>query len=92
MTTISDPAISSIDTTSDSEFAAKLDLFRDCATPAISKILAQCPQQQLRQGEVLLEPGQANHHIYFLLCGQLDIRLKSVESPIADTINAIFLK
>ena len=88
MTTISDPALLCIDTTSDLEFAAKLDLFRDTsAAIAISEILTQCPQQELRSGEVLLEPGQANHHIYFLLRGQLDIRLKSVESPVADTIN-----
>ena len=75
-----------IDTRADRNFAARLDLFRDSATPAISEILAQCPQRTLRAGEVLLEPGQANHHIYFLLRGQLDIRLKSPDSPVADTI------
>ncbi|MGR8948548.1 MAG: SpoIIE family protein phosphatase [Gammaproteobacteria bacterium] len=86
MTTNSDLSSFRIDIQSDPLFAAKFSLFRDNATPNISKILTQCPHQELRQGEVLLEPGQANHHIYFLLRGRLDIRLKSVDSPVADTI------
>ena len=76
-----------IDIEADKDFATKLDLFRDSATRVTSEILAQCPRRCLRRGEVLLEPGQANHHIYFLLNGQLDIRLKSPDSPVADTIN-----
>ena len=76
-----------IDIDTDANFAAKLDLFRDSATPAISEVLAQCPRRSLKRGEILLEPGQANHHIYFLIRGQLDIRLKSPDSPVADTID-----
>ncbi|MEM7469674.1 MAG: SpoIIE family protein phosphatase [Pseudomonadota bacterium] len=75
-----------IDIDADENFAARLDLFRDSATPAISRVLAQCPRMKLAVGETLLEPGQANHHLYFLLSGQLNIHLKSVDSPVADTI------
>lgn len=75
-----------IDTTADKNFARKLDLFKSAENPIISEILAQCPQQDIKQGESLLEPGQANHHIFFLLVGRLDIRLKSLQSPVADTI------
>ena len=76
-----------IDIEHDANFASNLDLFRDNATPAINQVLAQCPKRELKRGEILLEPGQANHHIYFLICGQLDIRLKSADSAVADTIN-----
>lgn len=75
-----------IDVFADTNFAHKLDLFKSVATPAICKILAQCPQQELKRGETLLEPGQPNHHIFFLLDGRLTIHLKSLHSPVADTI------
>ena len=86
MKSAADTDQSRIDIREDDNFAARFDLFRDHATPETSKILAQCPQRALKAGEVLLEPGQANHHIFFLLCGRLDIRLKSTDSPVADII------
>lgn len=75
-----------IDVSADTNFAQSLDLFRSAANPTINKILAQCPQQDLKRGETLLEPGQPNHHIFFLLSGRLTIHLKSLHSPVADTI------
>lgn len=86
MTKMSDADRLPIDISADPNFAERLDLFRSAATATVSEILRQCPQQNLKEGETFLEPGQPNHHIYFLLSGRLDIRLKSPQSPIADTI------
>ena len=69
-------------------FVSALDLCRGLPCDPIESILERCPVETLQPGEALLEPGHANHHLYFLLSGRLDVRLKSADSPVADIIEA----
>ncbi len=69
-------------------YISDLELCRGLPYDQIENILERCPVQTLEPGEALLEPGQANHHLYFLLSGRLDVRLKSNDSPVADVIEA----
>lgn len=74
------------DLSADPHFAKKLALFKDISSEQINHVLLQCPQKVIAKGDTLLEPGQPNHHLFFLLAGCLEIRLKSVDSAVADTI------
>lgn len=67
-------------------YVSQLELCRGLAYDAVESILERCPTESLAPGEVLLEPGQPNHHLYFLLDGRLEVRLQSIDSPVADLI------
>ena len=67
-------------------YISELDLCRGLDYAKVEHILERCPRRDLALGEALLEPGQANHHLYFLLEGRLDVRLQSVDSPPVDSI------
>ncbi len=69
-------------------YISNLDLCRGIPYDQVESILERCPADALAPGEVLLEPGQANHHLYLLLNGRLEVRLKSSDSPVADVIEA----
>jgi len=69
-------------------YISRLDLCRGLPYDQVESILERCPVETLAPGEALLEPGQANHYLYFLLSGRLDVRLKSADSPVADVIEA----
>jgi len=69
-------------------YISRLDLCRDLPYGEVEEILEQCPIIPLGTGEVLLEPGQANHNLYFLLTGRLEVRLQSVAAPAHDVIDA----
>ena len=61
-------------------FISNLELCRGVPYNRIEAILERCPVQDLEAGEVLLQPDQANHNLYLLLTGCLDINL-SREGP-----------
>jgi sigma-B regulation protein RsbU (phosphoserine phosphatase) len=67
-------------------WVSSLDLCRGLPYNDVEAILEICPLRHLEPGEILLEPGQANHYLFFLVEGQLDVRLKSTDSPVTDTI------
>lgn len=67
-------------------WVSTLDLCRGLPYNDVEAILEICPVRRLEAGEVLLEPGQANHYLFFLVDGELDVRLKSTDSPVTDTI------
>lgn len=67
-------------------YISRLELCQGLPYDPLESILEHCPVETLAPGEVLLEPGQANHYLYFLLSGRLEVRLKSAESPVADVI------
>jgi phosphoserine phosphatase RsbU/P len=69
-------------------YVSRLELCRGLSYDHVENILERCPVEVLAPGEVLLEPGQANHYLYFLLTGRLEVRLKSTDSPVADVIEA----
>jgi len=61
-------------------YISELDLCRGLDYAKVEHILERCPRRDLALGEALLEPGQANHHLYFLLEGRLDVRLQWVNA------------
>ena len=69
-------------------YISEIELCRGLPYEQIESILDRCPVETLEPGQALLEPGQANHHLYFLLSGRLDVRLKSANSFVADVIEA----
>jgi sigma-B regulation protein RsbU (phosphoserine phosphatase) len=50
-------------------------LFRGVPAPVVSSALATASRRSLMDGEVLLEPGSRNQHLFVLLQGSLQIRL-----------------
>lgn len=44
-------------------------------TPDIAEILSANRRFQMRDGEILIEAGQDNHHLYVLLTGLMEVRL-----------------
>ncbi|MCZ6895914.1 MAG: SpoIIE family protein phosphatase [Gammaproteobacteria bacterium] len=67
-------------------YISKLELCRGLSYDQVESVFDLCPVKILNAGDVLLEPGQTNHYLYFILSGRLDVRLKSAASPVADTI------
>lgn len=67
-------------------WVSALDLCRGLPYNDVEAILEICPVRRLEAGEILLEPGQANHYLFFLVEGELNVRLKSTDSPVTDTI------
>ncbi|MFT4582484.1 MAG: sigma-B regulation protein RsbU (phosphoserine phosphatase) [Gammaproteobacteria bacterium] len=67
-------------------YVSRIELCRGLSYAQVEDILERCPVQHLAVGEALLEPGVANHHLYFLLSGQLEVRLQLIDSPSVDTI------
>jgi sigma-B regulation protein RsbU (phosphoserine phosphatase) len=53
----------------------ELALCRDIPPSVIDPLLARCTRMDLAAGQVLLEPGRENHHLYLLLAGQLRVRI-----------------
>jgi len=48
-------------------------LFRQVNLVGLESLLNDCPSLKLREGAVLIEPGQANHVLYLLLVGSLHV-------------------
>ena len=48
-------------------------LFRQVNLVGLESLLNDCPSLKLREGAVLIEPGQANHVLYLVLVGSLHV-------------------
>lgn len=55
---------------------ARLSLFRGASIESLSGYLESCALRHLRAGEILLTPEADNRHLYALLEGVLEVRLK----------------
>ena len=55
--------------------AEVVPLFHGVSPPVVASLLANEARRRLESGEVLLEPGSANHHLFVVLEGRLQIRL-----------------
>lgn len=62
-------------------------LFVGVSEKAISKIIRGCPLIYLDEGQLLLSPGEINHHLYLLLSGQLNVCFDVVDSAASIPIN-----
>ena len=69
-------------------YISRLALCHGLPYDRVESVLERCPVETLATGEILLEPGQANHYLFFLVSGRLDVRLKSADSPVVDVIEA----
>jgi len=67
-------------------WVSTLDLCRGLPYNDVEAILEICPVRHLDRGEILLEPGQANHYLFFLTDGELEVRLRSTDAPVTDVI------
>lgn len=67
-------------------YISMLDLCRGLDYATLEPVFENCPVINLAAGETLIEQGQSNHHLYFVLKGRLDVRLESIDSPVADII------
>jgi sigma-B regulation protein RsbU (phosphoserine phosphatase) len=58
-----------------SQAISTCDLFQDVEPNLLRSLLTQCQIKFLKEGEILLTPGEENHHLYLLLSGQLQVYL-----------------
>jgi sigma-B regulation protein RsbU (phosphoserine phosphatase) len=54
---------------------ATYPLFRELPLKKLDELLKRCQSRLLKAGEILLTPGAENHHLYWLLSGQLQVYL-----------------
>ncbi len=53
-------------------------LLRGVELESIQDLLEECPIQELKKDDVLIEEGQPNHSVYLLLSGRLSIHLRKL--------------
>ena len=59
----------------DREALARLKVLKDVNLDAVEGLLSGCEARALSVGDVLLQMGQANQHMYMLLAGKLALVL-----------------
>lgn len=67
-------------------FISRQRLFRGLPYDSVEPIFEHCRVYDLSPGDVLLELGQANQHLYLLLSGRLQANLNSIDSPLGFSI------
>lgn len=67
--------------TIDPSLLLRLDLFRNVSPESIEVYLEQSNVVEIRAGEILIEPGKENTHIYCLLSGRLSVHLGDAAKP-----------
>lgn len=64
------------------------DLFRDVPKAHLEDVFSRCPVLELDSGEILLSPGEENHHLYLLLSGELLVYIDAIGSGSSFTLEA----
>ena len=64
-----------------------LDLFRDVRADDVQSALQRCDRRDIKNGEVLLSPGEKNEHVYIVLSGSLSVHIGSADTPALAQIN-----
>jgi serine phosphatase RsbU (regulator of sigma subunit)/anti-sigma regulatory factor (Ser/Thr protein kinase) len=62
-------------------FISRFEIFRDVPYALVEQAIAGCRIARIPDGEVLLEPGQRNDSVVFVLSGRLRVHLDSPDSP-----------
>jgi len=65
------------------EDLTRLDLLRGVELDAFAGIIGRFQSVDIRQGDVLLEAGQRNNHLYLLVSGRLRVHLTRGDEPLA---------
>lgn len=58
-----------------------LDLFKGVNPEDIADLLTQCGRRDLAAGEMLIEPGERNEHVYVVLSGALTVHVGATDNP-----------
>ena len=64
-----------------------LELFKDVSSDDIHSLLGRCDRRDIAKGELLLSPGDRNHHVFIVLSGSLNIHVGSPDAPVLATMN-----
>lgn len=67
---------------------AGLELFHGVRPEDVQGLLQECDRRDVRQGELLLSPGQKNENVYIVLSGSLHVRVGSPDAPVLATMEA----
>lgn len=70
------------------DLLASLKLLEGIPYEQIAPVLARCAMRRLEPGEILLEPGRSNRHIFLVLTGRLQVHLEAADSVLGFAINA----
>ena len=72
----------------DKDILPTMRLFHGVAVDAIAGYLDQMAELRIPSDEILLQPGQWNHHVFLILEGQLQVHLESLQTPPLVTLGA----
>jgi len=64
-----------------------LELFKGVSPDDIHSILGRCDRRDIAEGELLLSPGDTNHHVFVVLSGSLNIHVGSTDAPVLATMD-----
>jgi len=64
-----------------------LELFKGVALDDVYSLLGRCDRRDVAEGELLLSPGDQNHHVFIVLSGSLNIHVGSPDAPVLATMN-----
>lgn len=59
-----------------------LELFKGVSLDDIQSLLGRCDRRDVAKGELLLSPGNHNHHVFIVLSGSLNIHVGSPDAPV----------
>jgi diguanylate cyclase (GGDEF)-like protein len=64
-----------------------LELFRGVHAEDVQELLQQCDRRDIKEGDLLLAPGEKNEHVYIVLSGSLKVHVGSPDTPVLATMN-----
>jgi diguanylate cyclase (GGDEF)-like protein len=64
-----------------------LELFRGVRAEDVQELLQQCDRRDIKEGDLLLAPGEKNEHVYIVLSGSLKVHVGSPDTPVLATMN-----
>ncbi|MCG3208494.1 MAG: hypothetical protein FOGNACKC_02099 [Anaerolineae bacterium] len=64
-------------------FISEYNLFHEIPYHLLEPVLAECSVRHLQKGEILISPGQENHHLYLLISGRLLVYLDKADSQMS---------
>jgi len=76
-----------IDTENKHSLLNSLELFKGVSPDEIYSLLGRCDRRDIAEGELLLSPGDTNHHVFVVLSGSLNVHVGSPDAPVLATMD-----
>lgn len=76
-----------INTESKHSLLNSLALFKGVSPDEIYSLLGRCDRRDVAEGELLLSPAEANHHVFVVLSGSLNVHVGSPDAPVLATMD-----